>query len=73
MEELMQWEYRFETLGSGLRGPREEEVEVLLDEWGEEGWEVVTAFATYGTRQIKILAKRPLTKIRRRQRGWPGT
>ncbi len=40
MPDLAQWEYRVQTIGSFF-GTKDEQIEATLDEWGEEGWEVV--------------------------------
>lgn len=72
MSEIVNWEYRFETLGSAFSSMKDEEVEATLDEWGSQGWEVVTVYQPSGSNKLKILAKRPLTISTRRQRSWPG-
>lgn len=72
MAETIQWEYRVESLGSFWRGVKDSEIEALLDEWGEEGWEVFSLEKPYGSSQVRIVAKRPLSESARRYRGWPG-
>ncbi len=64
------WEYRFQRLGGALREAKEEDVKALLDEWGEEGWEVINFAVESG--KLMFLAKRPLTTRIRRQRSMPG-
>jgi len=71
MSELLMWEYRTETLGAALSGPKDQELEDLLNQWGCEGWEVISAFALSGSNKIKVIAKRPLSERSRRQREWP--
>jgi hypothetical protein len=71
MAELMQWEYRVKTFGSILRGMKDEEMETSLNEWGEEGWEVVSAQGIEGTSKVRLIAKRPLTTATRRRRSLP--
>jgi hypothetical protein len=66
-EEVKQWEYRVETIGS-LFGTKDENIEATLDAWGEEGWEALTVYAPYGSGKITIVAKRPLTERARRAR-----
>ena len=64
------WEYRVQRFGSVLREPKEEEIESALDEWGAEGWEVVSAAVDSG--KVLVIAKRPLSLATRRQRSMPG-
>lgn len=71
MAQLPQWEYRLETFGSFLRGPNDEEMEAILNEWGEEGWEVISARSVENTSKVAILAKRPLTDSVKRRRSLP--
>lgn len=71
MAEIMQWEYRVESLGSVWKGARDADIEALLDEWGEEGWEVFSLEKPYGSSQVRIVAKRPLGDNARRYRRWP--
>jgi Domain of unknown function (DUF4177) len=70
MAELPRWEYRFETVGSILTRPKDEEIEEIFNQWGEEGWEIVH----FGQESSKllILARRPLTLTTRRERSMPG-
>jgi hypothetical protein len=69
MPSPVKWEYRYERRGSALRDAKDEEIQVLLDEMGEEGWEVVGM--AYDGNKILLLAKRPLTLRTRRQRSMP--
>jgi hypothetical protein len=71
MREISIWEYRVESMGSGLSGIKDEDLQAILNEWGEEGWEVINAFALSSSTKIKVIAKRPLTERSRRQRDWP--
>jgi hypothetical protein len=41
-EELTQWEYRVQTVGGFFSGVKADALEELLNEWGEDGWEVVS-------------------------------
>jgi hypothetical protein len=75
MNETVQWEYRAETLGSVLRGIKDEEIEEVLNIWGAEGWEVIAIHSTSNSSKITAVAKRllsPEVKRQRRldQRGW---
>jgi len=71
MAEIQKWEYRVEDLGSLLKGPRDQELQDLLDEWGSEGWEVIAVTQDSGTSKVRLFAKRPLTDRARRQRSMP--
>jgi hypothetical protein len=71
MSELSLWEYRAETIGSTWSRLKDQDLEAVLNEWGEEGWEIINAFATSGSNKIKVIAKRPLSERGRRQRNWP--
>jgi hypothetical protein len=72
MSEFAQWEYRVETVGSALSGPKDEDLTAFLDEWGEEGWEVISAYNPTNSSKVRVIAKRPLARSRSRQRTWPG-
>jgi hypothetical protein len=72
MTESNQWEYRIQTVGSTFSQPKDENLETLLNEWGEEGWEVISAQNQESTNKVRIIAKRPLSRSTRRSRSWPG-
>lgn len=63
------WEYRYERLGGTFREAKEEDIKALLDEMGEEGWEVINFAVDSG--KLMFLAKRPLSLTTRRQRSMP--
>lgn len=69
-EEIKQWEYRVQTIGS-VFGTRDERIEETLDAWGEEGWEALAVYTPYGSGKVTIVAKRPLTDRARRLRSMP--
>jgi len=69
-ENIKQWEYRVQTIGS-LFGTKDELVQDTLDEWGQEGWEAINVFTPEGSGKITIVAKRPLTDQVRRMRNMP--
>jgi len=69
-EEIKQWEYRVQTIGSFL-GTKDEHIEATLDEWGLEGWEAISVYTPYGSGNITMVAKRPLTERARRMRSMP--
>jgi Domain of unknown function (DUF4177) len=70
-EEIKQWEYRVQTVGAFFSGVKAEELEDLLNEWGEDGWEVVSTHIIENANKINVIAKRPLTDRVRRERSRP--
>jgi hypothetical protein len=66
-EEIKQWEYRVQTIGSFL-GTKDENIEATLNSWGEEGWEAIHVYTPSGSGNTTIVAKRPLTERTRRAR-----
>lgn len=72
MSASTQWEYRVQSVGK-FWGTKDEDIETLLNAWGEEGWEVVTVFSSSGSGNVTVVAKRPLTLATRRRRSMPGT
>ncbi|HVF25820.1 MAG TPA: hypothetical protein VNA23_08015 [Anaerolineales bacterium] len=71
-EEINQWEYRVQTIGS-VFGTKDENIEATLDAWGLEGWETINVYNPYGSGKITIVAKRLLTERARRMRSLPLT
>ena len=71
VEEIKQWEYRVQTVGGFFSGVKAEELEELLNEWGEDGWEVVSTHIIENANKIRVIAKRPLTDRIRRERSRP--
>jgi Domain of unknown function (DUF4177) len=72
MAETTQWEYLALSVGSFWSIPKDEDLEAALNELGEQGWEIVNAFAQHGNNKVRVIAKRPLTADSRRRRSWPG-
>lgn len=70
-EDIQQWEYRVQTVGGFFSGVKAEELEELLNEWGEDGWEVVSTHIIENANKINVIAKRPLTDRVRRERSRP--
>ena len=70
-EEVVQWEYQVFSLGSVLKAPKDEELEIILDEWGQDGWELISVIRGENTNRLKLIAKRPLTFSQRRRRTLP--
>lgn len=69
--ELSKWEYRVQTVGGFWSGVKAEELEQLLNDWGVEGWEVVSTHVLESQNKINVIAKRPLTREVQRQRSMP--
>ena len=70
-DEIQLWEYRVQKVGSASSGVKTEELELLLNEWGQAGWEVVSALVNESNSKITIIAKRPLTNRTRQNRAAP--
>ena len=70
-EQTKKWEYQIYSLGSILKTPKDEELIELLDEWGEDGWELVSAVRGESTNRLTLIAKRPLADLSRRERSRP--
>lgn len=69
-EEIKQWEYRVQTIGNFF-GTKDENIEAILNEWGEDGWEVTHVYTPSGSGNVTIVAKRPLSSTTRRSRSMP--
>jgi hypothetical protein len=72
MPENNQWEYLAVTIGTFWRPGKDEEVSQLLNEIGEQGWEVVSVYPMENSQKSRVIAKRILTPKVRRQRSLPG-
>ncbi len=72
MPEITRWEYRVVSAGSFWNMPRDDDIEALLNDLGEEGWEVVSVFAQSGNNRARVVAKRPLSQAERRRRSRAG-
>jgi hypothetical protein len=72
MVEFIQWEYLTVSVGSFWSGLKDEDLEAVLNELGEQGWEVVNANSQHNSNKVRVIAKRPLTADSRRRRSWPG-
>jgi hypothetical protein len=46
-------------------------LEQLLNEWGEDGWEVVSTHIIENTFKVNVIAKRPLSDTTKRLRSMP--
>jgi len=72
MAEVTRWEYAVQTCGTTWRGPKDEELQAMLNGLGEQGWEVFWAAQLEGSNKVRLVAKRPLTSTARRRSAWPG-
>ena len=70
-ENIKQWEYRVQTVGGFFSGIKADELEEMLNEWGEDGWEVISTHIIENANKINVIAKRPLTDRIRRERSRP--
>jgi hypothetical protein len=70
MAEEKQWEYRVQTIG-GVFSTKDEQLEITLNEWGEEGWEAVNVYTPSNSSKVTIVAKQPLGTSERRRRSMP--
>ena len=70
-DETQLWEYRVQAVGSFFSGVKADELEQLLNEWGEDGWEVVSTHIKEKENKINVIAKRPLTREAKRMRSMP--
>ena len=71
MAEENRWEYHVETLGSFWSGIKDDELQELINAWGEEGWEILQVLNLPNSEKLRIIAKRPLKGAVRRRRSWP--
>ncbi len=69
-EGIQKWEYRVQTVGGTFRRIKDKDLEALLNEWGEEGWEVIAVYPVEYTK-ITLIARRPLTRAVQRLRSMP--
>ncbi|GER78402.1 MAG: hypothetical protein JETCAE02_01200 [Anaerolineaceae bacterium] len=70
-EEMQKWEYRVQAVGGFFKGVPADELEELLNEWGMDGWEVVSTHILENANKINVIAKRPLTREVIRRRSMP--
>ena len=49
----MRWEYRVRTIGS-MWGTKDEKIQATLNEWGEEGWEVINVYTPEGSGKVTM-------------------
>jgi hypothetical protein len=70
-DDMQKWEYRVQAVGSFWSGVKDLELETLLNEWGEQGWEVVAVRPLEASSKAQVIAKRPLTREAQRLRSMP--
>lgn len=69
-DEIQKWEYRVQTIGN-MFGTKDENIEAMLNEWGDDGWDVTHVYTPEGSGKVTVVAKRPLTRETRRSRSIP--
>ena len=69
-DEIKQWEYRVQTIGSTF-GTKDENIQATLDEWGAEGWEAINVYTPSQSGKVTMVAKRLLTERVRRMMSMP--
>jgi hypothetical protein len=70
MAEQTLWEYQVLTIGSAF-GTKDGQIEAMLNEWGQEGWEAVNVYTPSNSSKVTLVAKRPMTASARRWRSMP--
>ena len=71
MAEHTQWEYRVQTFGTFFSATKDEALEEALNEWGIDGWEVISLRGVENTSKVVVVAKRLLTAAVRRRHSFP--
>ncbi len=69
-DEFKQWEYHVQTVGS-IFGTKDEVIDEMLNELGEDGWEAVSVFSPENSGKVTLVFKRPLSDRARRERSRP--
>jgi hypothetical protein len=70
VDEVQKWEYCVQTIGN-IFGTKDENIEAMLNEWGDDGWEVTHVYTAEGSGKVTVVAKRPLKRETRRSRSMP--
>lgn len=70
-DDMQKWEYRVQSVGSFWSGVKDQDLETMLNNWGEEGWEVVAVRPLEASSKVQVIAKRPLTREVQRMRSLP--
>ena len=71
MADIPKWEYRVQTFGGALGGPKDDILTAALDEWGAEGWKVISVHNLDSSQKVRVVARRPLTRAAQRHRTYP--
>ena len=72
MRENIKWEYQVITLGSVWKGFKDEELQLVLNEMGSQGWEAASVHTPGGaSNKVTVVVKRPLSESTRRRRSMP--
>ena len=59
------------TAGSTFKTNKDEEIQEFLNQWGAEGWELITVHIFENTGKIRMYAKRALHTPPPRNKNWP--
>ena len=62
---------RVQAVGGFFTGVKADVLEELLNQWGTDGWEVVSTHIIENANKINVIAKRPMTRTTRRERSMP--
>ena len=71
MADQHKWEYRVASFGTYWTGPKDEDLEATLNDWGLAGWEVVAVTKVENSNRVRVVAKRMLSSPAQRRQGWP--
>ncbi len=71
MTDHNKWEYRVASLGSFWTGPKDDEMQAMLNEWGLDGWEVIAVTKVESSSKMRIVAKRLHPSYSQRKQSWP--
>lgn len=72
MDDIPKWEYQVQTFGGAMGGPKDDALTLALDEWGAEGWEVISVHNLDSSQKVRVVARRPLSRATHRSRTYPG-
>jgi hypothetical protein len=71
MKNHLRWEYYVETLGSTWKTSRDDELTAVLNELGNDGWEIFHTEQLPSSNKLRLIAKRPLSGPVRKEKSWP--
>lgn len=65
------WEYQVFSVGTWLRGTKDDELAGVLNKLAAEGWEIINVAFPHGDKP-KIVARRVQSAAKKRARNYPG-